>query len=386
MHTPFVPEELEAFRDTVRNYATKRLLPDYARWKTEPYPRDRVAELGALGVLGLCTPGEYGGSLDAGGGYLAMGLASEEIARGDFNVTYFLQLATIGSRLLALGDGEELKQRWIPPVVAGEKIMAFALTEPAVGSDAVRLSCTARRDGDEWVVNGEKSSITFAGSADACIVFCRTGGAGASGVSMVLVPLDLPGVTRQVYSSSTAHLTQRGSLFFDDVRVPADHQIGAEGAGFVAAMQAFDFNRAIIALACVGAAAQTLDETIAYVKQREAFGRPLARHEGIAFQVAEHLAHVHAARLLGYETLALADEGRPHISQAAMAKWLGPKCGAEAIHACVLMHGWTGFGVDLPLVQRLNDVMGLEVGDGTPEIMKGVIAREAMGRAFTAYR
>ncbi|MPY93868.1 MAG: cyclohexanecarboxyl-CoA dehydrogenase [Acidimicrobiia bacterium] len=386
MHCPFVPAELEDFRDTLRDYAARRLLADYPRWKTEPYPRERVVELGDLGVLGLCTPGEYGGSAGAGGGYLALGVAAEEIARGDFNVTYFLQLGTIACRLLELSDTEALKQRWIPSIASGESIAAFALTEPSVGSDAVRLSCSARREGDEWVVRGEKASITFAGSADLCIVFCRTGGAGASGVSMVAVPLDLAGVTRQVYKSSTSHLTQRGSLFFDDVRVPLDHQLGAEGAGFVAAMQAFDFNRAVIALACVGAAAQSLDETMAYVKGREAFGRALARHEGVAFQVAEHLAAVHAARLVAYEALALADEGRPHIAQAAMAKWLGPKSAAEATHAAVLLHGWSGFGDDLPLVQRLNDVMGLEVGDGTPEIMKGVIAREAMGRAYTAYR
>ena len=386
MPSPFVPAELEAFRDTVRSYAARRLLPDYARWKSEPYPRERVAELGELGLLGLCTPTEYGGSLGAGGGYLALGVAAEEVARGDFNVTYFLQLNTIGARLLQLCEDEGLKQRWIPSMVTGDAIAAFALTEPSVGSDAARLRCAARRDGDSWVVRGEKASITFAGSADVCVVFCRTGGEGASGVSMVLVPLDAPGVSRQVYKSSTAHLTQRGSLFFDDVRVPLDHQLGGEGAGFVAAMQAFDFNRAVIALACVGAAEQSLDETMAHVTQREAFGRPLARHEGVAFQIAEHLAAVHAARLVAYESLALADAGRPHIIQAAMAKLLGPRSGAEAAHACVLLHGWSGFGEDLPLVQRLNDIMGLEVGDGTPEIMKGVIAREAMGRAYTAYR
>jgi cyclohexanecarboxyl-CoA dehydrogenase len=383
---PFVPADLEAFQATLRDYAARRLLPDYRRWEAESFPRDRVVELGELGVLGLCTPSRYGGSADAGGGHLALGIAAEEVARGDFNVTYFLQLATIMCRLLELGEDENLKQTWIPAVATGHAIGAFALTEPSVGSDAVRLTCSARREGDEWIVSGEKASITFAGSADVVIVFCRTGGAGAGGISMLLVPLDRPGVARQVYSSSTSHLTQRGSLFFDDVRVPLNHQLGREGGAFVAAMQAFDFNRAVIALACVGAAAQSLDDTMAYVKQRETFGRPLARHEGIAFQIAEHLAAVHAARLLAYETLALADTGRPHVMQGAMAKWLGPKSAVEAIHACVLMHGWSGFGTDLPLVQRLNDVMGLEVGDGTPEIMKGVIAREAMGREYTAYR
>jgi cyclohexanecarboxyl-CoA dehydrogenase len=229
------------------------------------------------------------------------------------------------------------------------------------------------------VITGEKASITFAGSSDVCAVFARTGGEGAGGISLLCVPLDLPGVTRQPVASSTAHLTQRGSLFFDDVRVPADHLVGAEGGAFKAAMAAFDFNRAIIALACVGAAQQTLDETNDHVRTRHTFGQALATRQGVSFQLAEHLAQVHAARLLAYQTLELADAGRPHATEAAMAKWLGPKSSAEAIHACIVLHGWSGFNDELPLSQRLNDVIGLEVGDGTPEIMKAVIAREALG-------
>ena len=151
-------------------------------------------------------------------------------------------------------------------------------------------------------------------------------------------------------------------------------------------MQAFDFNRAIIALAAIGAAAQSLDETMVYAKTRETFGRPLAKHEGVAFQIAEHLAMVHAARLVSYEVLARADAGLPHTSEAAMSKWLGPKAATEAIHACVILNGWPGYGADLPLMQRLTDVMGLEIGDGTPELMKAIIAREAMGREFASYK
>lgn len=203
---------------------------------------------------------------------------------------------------------------------------------------------------------------------------------------MIFVRLDATGVSRQRYDSVGGHLSQRGSLFFDDVRVPLENQIGEEGTGFVGAMQAFDFNRALIALASVGAASQSLDETIAYAKERHAFGKPLAKHEGVSFQIAEHLALVHASRLLAYQVLALAEAGRPHTAEAAMAKWLGPKHSAEAIHACMLLHGWSGYGNDMPFAQRMLDVMGLEVGDGTPEIMKAIIAREAFGREFAAYR
>ena len=375
-------EEDQLLQATMRDYAHNRLLPMMARWKTEPFPREMVLELGELGVLGVRVPVEYGGS---DGSFVSLGVATEALARGDFNVSYLLQLSTIATGLLEHAD-DALRRRWLPGIASGEAIVAFALTEPGVGSDAANLSCTAKRDADSWVVNGEKSSITFAGSSDACIVFARTGGPGARGISMMLVPLGSPGVSRQIYDSAGGHLSQRGSLFFDDVRVPLDHQIGEEGTGFIGAMEAFDFNRAIIALACIGCASQCIDETIEYTKERITFGKPLATREGVAFQVAEHLAQLHATRLLALEVLSLADAGQPHTTEAAMCKWLGPKQSVEAIHACMLLHGWTGYGTDLPFAQRLNDVIGLEVGDGSPEIMKAIIARETYGREFTSYK
>jgi cyclohexanecarboxyl-CoA dehydrogenase len=378
-------QEDELLRDTVWRYATERLAPDYARWESEPFPRERVTEIGDLGVLGLLIPPEYGGSAAPGSGYVSLGIAAEEIGRADFNVTLFLQLSAISAGLLAQG-GDDVRKEWLPGVASGEAVVAFALTEPSVGSDAARLSLTARRDGGDLVLSGEKASCTFAGLADACVVFARTGGPGAAGISMVLVPLDRPGVTRRVYDSVGGKLTQRGSLFFDDVRVPAANQLGAEGVGFVGAMKAFDFNRAVIALGCVGTALQSLAETIAYTKQRTTFGKPLAKHEGVAFPLAEHLSLLHASRLVAYEALARADAGRPHTVESAMAKWLAPKQAAEAIHACLLFHGWSGYGNDLPYAQRHRDIVGFEIGDGTAEIMKAIIARETFGREFAAYK
>ena len=371
------------FAETLRRYAIEQLLPNYSRWKNESFPKSQVQALGELGVLGLTVPSEFGG---ADATLRSLGVAAEELAHGDINVTYFLQLSAIAAGLMGLSGATDVKQEWLPAVAAGDAVVAFGLTEPDVGSDAVRLSTRAERDGSDWLITGEKASITCAGQADACIVFARSGGDGAGGISMFLVPLDQPGVERTVYDSAGATLTERGSLHFDGVRVPASHQLGEEGVGFVSAMKAFDFNRAIIALACIGAASQSLEETIEHVKRRETFGKPLARHEGVAFQIAEHLALVHAARLVAYQSLDLADAGRPHTTEAAMCKWLGPKHSAEAIHACIILHGWAGWGNDLPFNQRMNDVIGLEIGDGTPEIMKAVIAREVMGREFASYK
>jgi cyclohexanecarboxyl-CoA dehydrogenase len=372
------------FAESLRRYARDRLLGEYAQWdRGTPYPRSRIRELAELGITGLRVPAEYGGAQAT---YVMAGIAAEELARGDYNVTLVLQLAMISADILSGHATTAVKDAWLPAMASGERLVAFGLTEPGAGSDAAALTTTAVREGDSYVVSGEKASITFAGMADAAIVFARMGGKGTRGIGAVLVPLDAPGVSRRIYRSPGERLSQRGSLCFDAVRVPAENRIGDESGGFIQAMTAFDYNRAVIALCCVGAAEQSLDETIEYAKQRHTFGKPIAKHEGVSFQIAEHLTMLSAARLLAYQCLALRDAGRPHTKEAAMAKWLGPKAAAEAIHACILLHGWIGYDQDLPHEQRLRDVIGLEIGDGTPEIMKAIIARETFGREFSAYK
>jgi cyclohexanecarboxyl-CoA dehydrogenase len=377
-------ESERAFAETLRRYAQERLLPEYGLWdRGQSFPRERLKELAELGIPGLRVPVEYGG---VGGSYVMAGIAAEELGRGDHGYTLFVQIGAIAADLLAQHGRPSIRDRWLPRLAAGETLVAFGLTEPGAGSDAAAIRTTARRDGDEWVIRGEKASITFAGLADACIVFARTGPEGPKGIGAFLVPLDSPGVSRRVYRSAGERLTQRGSLVFEDVRVPPEHLLGEEGGGFVQAMQAFDYNRAIIALACIGAAMQSLEETIAYVKQRRTFGKPLASRQGVAFQIAEHLTMLEAARRLAYDALARCDRGEPHTKEAAMAKWLGPKAAADAIHACVILNGWMGYDQELPHEQRLRDVIGLEIGDGTPEIMKGIVAREVLGRDHFSFR
>ncbi len=377
-------EEERLFAQNLRRFAKERLLPEYSRWdRGEPYPRERMLELAHLGITGMRVPEAYGGT---GASFVMAGIAAEELARGDYNTTLVLQIAAISADIIAAHATEAIKEKWLPKMASGEQVVAFGLTEPGAGSDAAALTTTATRDGDDYIVRGEKASITFAGLADACIVFARTGGAGARGIGALLVPLDSPGVTRTKYQSVGERLTQRGSLHFDDVRVPAENIIGDPSGGFYQAMGAFDYNRAVIALACVGAAQQSLDETVEYAKQRETFGKPIAMHQAVSFQIAEHLTLIQAARLLAYDCLARRDRGEPHTMQAAMAKWLGPKASVDAIHACIILHGWVGYSQDLPFEQRLRDVIGLEIGDGTPEIMKGIIARETFGRQYTSYR
>lgn len=377
-------EDQVLLQQTLRQYAKDKLMPNYARWdRGETIPRALIKEVAELGVFGLRVPERFGGLM---ADYVTCGLMSEELSRGDFNYSLYIQLGLIASELLTDFAAPEVQAEWLPRHATGDAVIAFGLTEPSAGSDAARIVTRAERVGDDYVITGEKASITFAGYADACIVFARTGAEGARGISAFLVPLDTPGVTRQPYFAAGERLTQRGSLFFDGVRVPARNRMGAEGKGFYQAMIAFDFNRAVIALACIGAAQQSLDETIDYTKGREVFGKPLATFEGVAFQVAEHLTLLESVRVLAYKCLWLKDQGRKHTKEAAMVKWLGPKAAADAIHACMVLHGHYGYNMESPLEQRWRDVVGLEIGDGTPEIMKGIVAREAFGREYTSYR
>ena len=377
-------EDQVLLQQTLRQYAKDKLMPNYARWdRGETIPRALIKEVAELGVFGLRVPERFGGLM---ADYVTCGLMSEELSRGDFNYSLYVQLGLIASELLTDFAAPEVQAEWLPRHATGDAVIAFGLTEPSAGSDAARIVTRAERVGDDYVITGEKASITFAGYADACIVFARTGAEGARGISAFLVPLDAPGVTRQPYFAAGERLTQRGSLFFDGVRVPARSRMGAEGKGFYQAMIAFDFNRAVIALACIGAAQQSLDETIEYTKGREVFGKPLATFEGVAFQVAEHLTLLESVRVLAYKCLWLKDRGQKHTKEAAMVKWLGPKAAADAIHACMILHGHYGYNMESPLEQRWRDVVGLEIGDGTPEIMKGIVAREAFGREYTSYR
>jgi cyclohexanecarboxyl-CoA dehydrogenase len=376
----------QTFQATVRRFALARILPDAARWdRGERLPRSRVLELGELGVLGIRVPQAFGGSA---GSFVLAGIAAEELARGDMASTIFLQLALIAGELITQHAPAEMQASVLPALASGHRTIAFGLTETGAGSDAAALRTTARQVGEQWIINGEKVSNSLAGSADDCIVFARIEGAGAGtrGMGAILVPLANAGVTRQVYDSVGQKGSERGALHFDDVAVPLANQIGTTGRGFMQAMDAFDFNRAIIALACIGSALQAVEETIEHLKLRQTFGKPLARHQGVAFQIAEHLTHLTAARHMAYHVLWLRDQGRPHTKEAAMVKWYGPKVSVDAIHACLILHGWTGYDRSLPYEQRLRDVIGMEIGDGTPEIMKAVVAREIFGREFNSLR
>jgi cyclohexanecarboxyl-CoA dehydrogenase len=383
MDFAFTPEQDELIR-TLRAFARKELAPRSAEWdRAGELPREIWRQMGELGLLGLRVPAAYGGQE---ADYLTFGIAMEEIARGDFACTYGIQLAGLAGEILARSGGEEVKARWLPPTASGEALVALALTEPGVGSDAGNLACRADRDGDGYVITGEKSGISLGMIAQAAIVFARTEArTRAKGVSAFLVPLDLPGIARSPLRDLGTRAVARAVLAFDGVRVPGSHRLGAEGTGFHQVMQGFDYNRIGIALACLGVAQVSLEETMAYVKQRRAFGRSLAAFEGVSFPIAEAQTHVDACRWLCYRALWLADHGQRHTKESAMTKWWAPRLAVETIHQCLLLHGHYGYTDELPFEQRMRDVIGLEIGDGTAEVMKMVVARELMGRESLPY-
>ena len=383
MDFAWTPEH-ETLSRTLRQFARKNLAPRSAEWdKSGEFPWDAWRQMGELGLLGLRIPTAHGGQ-DAD--YLTFGLAMEEIGRGDFSCTYGLQLAGLAGEILGANGTEEVKKRWLPPTARGEAVIALALTEPGVGSDAANLACRAVRRGDEYVLTGEKSGISLGMVAQAAIVFARTGGARARGVSAFLVDLDAPGVARSALRDMGTHAVRRAVLAFDGVRVPLSHRLGDEGQGFYQVMRGFDYNRIGIALACLGTAAVSVEETMEYVRQRKAFGQPLAAFEGVSFAIAEAATHIEACRWLCYRALWLADQGAPHTKESAMTKWWAPRLAAETIHQCLLLHGHYGYTDELPFEQRLRDVIGLEIGDGTAEVMKMVVARELIGRESLPYR
>jgi cyclohexanecarboxyl-CoA dehydrogenase len=383
MDLAFSPEQDELVR-TLRQFARRELAPRSAHWdRTGEFPWEAWRRMGELGLLGLRVPEAYGGQP---ADFLTFGIAMEEIGRGDFSCTYGIQLAGLAGEILGRSGSEAIKTRWLPPTATGEAVVALALTEPGAGSDAANLACRAERDGDGYVITGEKSGISLGMAAHAAIVFARTDPAGrARGVTAFLVPLDLPGVSRSPLRDMGTRAIGRAVLAFDHVRLPASHRLGEEGTGFYQVMQGFDYNRIGIALACLGVAQQSVEETMGYVKERKAFGHALARFQGVSFPIAEAATHLEACRWLCYRALWLADHGRPHTKESAMTKWWGPRLAVDTIHQCLLLHGHYGYTDELPFEQRMRDVIGLEIGDGASEVMKMVVARELMGRESLPY-
>ena len=378
-------DDQRAMQEAARRFARERLQPHYQEGdRTEKLNRTLVQEMGTLGLIGVELPEEFGG---LGASSVTAGVIIDEIAYGDFPMSYVQLVGGLLGDIVVRHGNPDIAREWVPKIIAGEAIIGLGLTEPRGGSDAANLVVSAKRSGNGYVLRGEKTSMSFAQDADVALIFARTGEpeSGARGVSGFFVDLNQPGVTRTRFNDLGTKIVSRGSVFFDDVFVPPECLLGDEGRGFSQIMGGFDYSRALIALECHGAARASLDETWDYVKEREAFDAPIAQYQGVTFPLAEAETQLTMLKLLAYHTLSLRDTGKAHTSEAAMCKWYGPKICVDIIHQCLLTHGHYGYSMDLPHQQRLRDVMGLEIGDGTAQVQKLVIAREKVGRMAVQY-
>ena len=370
----------EAFRQELRRFAVRHLAPHYqADDKAARFRRELAADMAGMGLTGLRIPEAHGGQEASA---VVAGIAAEEVGRADFNAGYLIINTALISDIIVRNATAEQQRAWLPGIAAGDVIPCIAITEPAHGTDAAALQLRAAPDGDGWRLEGEKTSITLGMAADRAVVLARTGGSGARGVSAFWVDLNTPHVGRSGFDDLGGRAIGRASLHFDGAPVGRDDLIGPEGAGFVSVMQGFDYSRAIIGLACLGAAQVSLEEALQWARDREAFGRPIGRFQGVAFPLAEYATYLRGARHVCFEALWRKDNGLEHSAEAAMAKLWAPKLAAEVIHQCLLTFGHTGYSAENPLGQRLRDVIGLEIGDGTAQVSSLVIARHLLGRAY----
>lgn len=378
-------DEQRAFQETAARFARERLAGGYQeRARSHTLDRNLLREMGALGLIGPDLPERFGGM---GESSVTSGLITEAIAEGDFNVSYIQLLASLMGGMLAKHAAPEVAEAWVPKVLAGGAVIGLGLTEPRGGSDAAGLQVRADRAGNGWRLNGEKTSMSFAAQADGAVVFARTepGTTGSRGVSAFFVDLNEKGVRRTHFDDIGTKPVGRGSVFFDDVFVPGECLMAEEGRAFSTIMVGFDYSRALIGLQCIGPAQASVTETWDYAREREAFGNPLVRYQGVSFPLAEAETQLTMMRQLCYYTLSLRDAGAKHTAEAAMCKWYVPKTACEILHQCLILHGHYGYTTDLPHHQRYNDVLGLQIGDGTAQIQKLVIARERAGRVALQY-
>jgi cyclohexanecarboxyl-CoA dehydrogenase len=372
-------DEQEQFRQAISDFARKRVAPGYmARARRSSYPMDLHAEMASLGVLGIGLPEQFGGTGDEDP--VTLGIACEEIGAADVNLAAAPVTVGLTGAQLARGGTPAAQKRWLPGMIDGTELLAFGLTEPEAGSDAASIATTAVPVAGGWRISGEKNSVSHLHAAAATLVYARVPGSTRSaGVSAFVVETDRPGVSVGSFTDMGQLPIGRGTLHLDEVFVPAENLVGAEGRGFATVMSHFDYSRAAIGLQCLGAARASLTETYAYVRERQAFGKPIAAFQGVSLPLAEHATLVDAARWACYRTLWLRQAGLPHTAEAAMCKWWAPVVAKDAIEACLLTHGHYGWSDELPFQQRFRDVFGYQIGDGTAQIQKQIIASRLIG-------
>jgi alkylation response protein AidB-like acyl-CoA dehydrogenase len=375
-----LPQEHRLLRDTVRDFLDREVEPVVSEHeRLRRFPAEIVSRIGELGWLGIPYPEDEGG---AGMDALAYAVAVEEMARTWGSLALIVAAHTsLACGPVHLFGTPEQRERFLVPMASGRVIGAYGLTEPGAGSDAGATRTTARLEGDTWILDGEKRFITNAGQAGTYIVAARTGNrpGGSAEVSAFIVPADAEGFSvGRLEDKMGLHASATGELHFDGCRIPSANLLGEPGAGFPMFLQVLDGGRISIAAMALGLSQAALDASIAYAREREQFGRPIGTFEGVAFMVADMATEIAAARALVHRAAWLKDRGRPYGLEAAQGKLFASEVASRATNAAVQIHGGYGYVEEYRVERYLRDAKLTEIGEGTSQIQRLVIAREIL--------
>ena len=370
-------EELRILQQTSREFALKELAPGAIERDAKcEYPMDIMKKLGPLGFMGMIVPEQYGG---AELGVLAYSVVMEEIARWDASVA--LNMAAQNSLCLGhlmVAATDEQKQKYVAPLAQGEKLGAWGLTEPGSGSDAAAMRTKAHLDGDEWVINGSKMFITQGSVADICAILAVTGEREKKGsISAFIVETDREGFSAHKISNKLGmHASDTASIALEDVRVPRECLLGREGEGFLDTLKVLSNGRIGIGALAVGVARGALEDSIQYSKEREQFGRPIAKFQAIQWMLADMATQIDAARLLVHRAALMKDAGETVIREAAEAKLFASETATRAGLDAIQILGGYGYTSEFHAERYMRDAKLLEIGEGTSQIQRIVIAKQ----------
>jgi short/branched chain acyl-CoA dehydrogenase len=379
VHVEFTDEQ-QALRKVVRDFAEGEIAPHAERWDADhTFPTDVVRQMGELGLFGIPFPEQYGGG---GADLTTLCIAIEELGRVDQSLAITLEAGVgLGANPIFRFGTEEQRQTWLPDLCAGRALGGFGLTEPDAGSDAGGTRTTARLEGGEWVIDGEKAFITNSGTdmTSLITVTARTGGGGAGTpeISTIIVPAGTAGLTVQPpYRKMGWHASDTHGLSFSDCRVPAGNLLGERGRGFAQFLHILDEGRIAIAALSVGVIRCCLEQSVAYAGERQAFGRPIGANQAVAFACSDLAVMAENAALLTYQAAWLRDTGRAYKRQAAMAKLYATESAVTATRMATQVFGGYGFMDETLVARHYRDAKILEIGEGTSEIQRLVIARD----------
>jgi len=376
--------EQELIRSTAREFADRELAPHAREWdRAEEMDRAVVGKLADAGFLAAALSDEHGGGgLDT----VSYALVVEEVGRGDSSVRGIVSVTNelVGKTIVRWGTDEQ-RGRLLPGLASGEALGCYALTEPGAGSDPASLETRAERDGDEWILSGQKIFITLGTWASFALVFARTSDEGARGITCFVVSTGAPGFeARPIKGKLGLRAQDTGELFLDGVRVPDDARLGDVGAGFKVAMSALDNGRISLGAGCVGIAQGCLDASVAYARERRQFARPIAQFQLVQELLADVAVETEAARLLVWRAAAAADAGRPHTAESSYAKYYASEVAVRAANAAVQVHGGYGYVDEYPVGKYLRDARVGTLYEGTSQIQKLIIGRALTGESAFA--